>query len=335
VGALLERIEKKTMEPRITATDALRAGMEKGGRGFVWLLKILVPISFLTFVLDYSGWLGRLDFVLAPAMALLHLPPEAALVLIIGMLTGIYGAVAVMAVLPLTQGQMTLIAVFLLISHGLVQEGVVQGKSGYHPVKATLVRLAASVITVQVVALFLDPATLTAVGGGVPATAERLFLPLLAQWGIQTLILAAKIFFIVMALMTALELMKTFGLIDRVVFHLRPLLRAMGLDPSAGILWLAAALFGLAYGGAVIVEETRNGALTREALDRLHISIGINHAMVEDPALFLALGIGAFWLWVPRLVAAVAAVHLYGLWCRLAHPVPSPSTDATGRRGPL
>ena len=64
-------------------------------------------------------------------------------------------------------------------------------------------------------------------------------------------------------------------------------------------------------GGAVIVEEARKGALTREELERLHISIGINHSMVEDPALFLALGLSGFWLWVPKLVAGMVAVQVY------------------------
>ena len=49
-------------------------------------------------------------------------------------------------------------------------------------------------------------------------------------------------------------------------------------------------------------------ALDTEAdTERLHVSIGINHSMVEDPALFLALGIGGFWIWVPKLVAAAVA----------------------------
>jgi len=46
--------------------------------------------------------------------------------------------------------------------------------------------------------------------------------------------------------------------------------------------------------------------------ERLHISIGTNHSMVEEPALWLALGLNSFWLWVPRLITAVAAVQIYG-----------------------
>jgi hypothetical protein len=44
-------------------------------------------------------------------------------------------------------------------------------------------------------------------------------------------------------------------------------------------------------------------------LENLHISIGINHSLVEDPALFLSLGLAPFWLWVPRILAAMIVVH--------------------------
>jgi len=77
-------------------------------------------------------------------------------------------------------------------------------------------------------------------------------------------------------------------------------------------------IFGLAYGAAVIVEEAEKGHLSREELERLHLSIGINHAIIEDPSLFLALGLGAFWLWAPRLIMAILAVHLLRLWQSLA-----------------
>ena len=63
-----------------------------------------------------------------------------------------------------------------------------------------------------------------------------------------------------------------------------------------------------------IVEEAKEGHLNKEELEGLHLSIGINHSVVEDPALFLALGLNAFWLWVPRLITAMLAVRLLSLW---------------------
>jgi hypothetical protein len=70
----------------------------------------------------------------------------------------------------------------------------------------------------------------------------------------------------------------------------------------------------LAYGAAVIVEEANEGHLGKEELEALHLSIGINHSLIEDPALFLALGLSAFWLWIPRLITAIIAVRLFSFY---------------------
>ena len=114
--------------------------------------------------------------------------------------------------------------------------------------------------------------------------------------------------------MTLIEAMKEFNLIDVFVKLFAPVLRMMGLHRRAGVLWLTGVLFGLAYGGAVIVEESANLGLSPEELEKLQLSIGINHSMIEDPLLFLPLGVNPFWLWVPRLAAAVATVYLISVW---------------------
>ena len=66
-------------------------------------------------------------------MGLLDLPPSAALPLIIGMLSSVYGGIAAMAVLPFSTAQMTLMAVFILMAHALIQEGIIQGTVRHPP----------------------------------------------------------------------------------------------------------------------------------------------------------------------------------------------------------
>jgi len=46
--------------------------------------------------------------------------------------------------------------------------------------------------------------------------------------------------------------------------------------------------FGLIYDGALIVEEAKKGTSTKEELECRHISIGINHSIIEDPVFFSA-----------------------------------------------
>jgi Fe2+ transport system protein B len=296
---------------------SLIAGLAKGWSGFVWMLKILLPISFMTFLLAWSGWINRLDFILEPAMEVIGLPPMAAIPLIAGLLTGPYGAIAAMAQLPLTIDEMTLLAIFLLCSHNLIQEGVIQGQSGLSFFKATLIRLLASVASVMVASWFMGHATAAHAPADARVVVQEPFVAMLRTWTTETLILSGKILVIVMAVMIALEIMKNYNLIDRIVRVMEPVLKVLGLEKKTGFLWLTAVTFGLTYGAAVIVEEVKEGHLSKDELERLHISIGINHSMIEDPVLFLSLGLGLFWMLVPRLGAAIVAVQLFMLFTRL------------------
>jgi hypothetical protein len=290
-------------------------GVNKGWRSFLWMMKIVLPVSLLTTLLDWSGWLHQVDFLIAPVMKFLGLPAAAALPLLIGMAANLYGGIAAMVVLPLNEGQMTLIGIFLLMAHNLIQEGIVQGKSGISPLKATLFRIITAAVTVMIVAPWLVPGTIAAAPAAALAVRPA-FEALLWTWLGITFFLCLKIFFIIMGIMTLLEVMKLLDWIGCIVKFFAPLLKFMGLDKKVGLLWMTALIFGLAYGGAVIVEEARAGHISKEDLELLHLSIGINHSMVEDPPLFISLGLNAFWLYIPRLVVAVLAVHLIRL-CRI------------------
>jgi hypothetical protein len=39
--------------------------------------------------------------------------------------------------------------------------------------------------------------------------------------------------------------------------------------------------------------------------------------MIEDPALFLPLGIPPFWLWIPRLAAAILVTYAFSVFTAL------------------
>ena len=289
------------------------SGIQTGWHGFIWMLKILIPISLLTTFLEWSGVIHWINFLIEPVMSWLRLPGIAAIPLLIGAISGIYGGIASLSVLPFTKDQMTLIAIFMLMAHNMIQEGVIQGKSGLHPLKATLFRLGAATVTIIVVAQFLDLTSGSSESVKLSLPMSEPLVMMLKNWGLSTLYLIIKIFIILMAIMIVLEVLKASGWMDPILKALTLPLKMMGLSQKVGLLWMAGAFFGVAYGAAVIVGEARKGYLTKEELESLHASIGINHSMIEDPALFLTMGLNPFWLWVPRLVMAILFVHLLRL----------------------
>ena len=276
----------------------------------MWMCKVIIPVSFLIALLQWTGWLHQLDFLLTPLMSLINLPAEAALPIITGMLVNLYAVIAIITVLPFTVEQMTLIAIFNLVAHSLIVEGIIQHKSGFNVIKAALIRITMAILTVLIVSQFLGD---TSQSVTVPPdfTVHTPFLELLKVWAVDLIGLLLKIFGIIMFIMILLESLKSLGWIEYSLKLFRPLMKTFGLSDRAAMMWVTAIIFGLFYGGAVIVEEAKKGALTKEELEHLHISIGINHAMVEDPALFAVLGLNAFWMWVPRFIMAIITVQTY------------------------
>lgn len=218
--------------------SGIRQGFSKGWKGLIWLLKIILPISFVTTLLVHFGLIYKLDFLLTPVMTWLSLPASAALVLIVGLFTGIYGTVAALSVMPFSMEHMILIAVFTLISHNIIQESLVQGKSGINPFFAAFFRLFMALIVTFACAKVMGttPQTGDVLVSGALQDASVPFTQMLTQWGIGTLKLVVQIFCIIMPLMVILEWAKSFKVIESVTRLTAPLLKIMGLDRSCGML---------------------------------------------------------------------------------------------------
>ena len=293
---------------RTRLRTGLLTGIKRGWSSFVWISKIVVPVSFVAALIQWSGWLSQLDFLLHPLMNLINLPAAAAWPIIVAMTVSFYGAIAIMVVLPFTIEQMTLIALFITIAHMLIVEGIVQHKSGLNIIKATLVRIGAAILTVLVVSQFF---TDTGQSIGLPdSIAVHIpFIEVLKVWAIDTLRLCGRVFVIIMLVMMLLYCSESLGWIKYLVRFFRPLMKILGLSDQAVMMWVTGAGFGLLYGSAVIIEEAKKGALTKEELEHLHISIGVNHSVVEETALLLALGINPLWLLIPRFITSTIAVH--------------------------
>ena len=292
------------------------SGARKGFRSFFWVLKLLLPISFLTAFLEWTGWLYQIEFLFRPVMGLIHLPALAALPLLIAIIAGFYGGIAAMTALPFTFDQMTLISIFILICHSLIQEGFIQGKSGLSPWAATFSRLGTAVVTILVVGLFFENTSSPSAGLHSLQTISRPFGFFLKEWALATLNLSAKIFIILVGLSILLEVCKAMGWIEPLIRFLSPLWKFLGLSRKAGVLWIMGGVFGLIYGAAMIVEEVNASQVSPEEVKKLQLSIGIQHSVIEDPLLLSSLGLSVFWIVVPRLVAAIAVVRVYSLWQR-------------------
>lgn len=133
---------------------------------------------------------------------------------------------------------------------------------------------------------------------------------------------------LVMGLMVLQKVMEEFGVVGWLSRTLWPALWLLGLPRGTAFLWITANTLGLAYGGAVLLEETRAGKLPKEDVDLLNRSIAVCHSLLEDTLLFVAIGAWALWITLPRLALAAAAAWGYRAWRRL-RPAPAGPAGTT------
>jgi hypothetical protein len=89
---------------------------------------------------------------------------------------------------------------------------------------------------------------------------------------------------------------------------LSPLMRVFGLSDDTSFLWIVVNVAGYAYGAAVIMDRVNNGKMKPRDADLFNHHACLAHSLLEDTALYLAMGVPLFWLTIPRLVAAIVVV---------------------------
>lgn len=92
--------------------------------------KIIIPIYIILGFLEAIGILEYIALIAEPLMALVGLPGEMSLALVLGNVLNIYAAIGVIISVGITTKQVTITAVMLLISHSLPMELAVTKKTG-------------------------------------------------------------------------------------------------------------------------------------------------------------------------------------------------------------
>ena len=140
-------------------------------------------------------------------------------------------------------------------------------------------------------------------------TSEHLpFLQLMQNWFIGTLSLTFKLICIVFSLNILQRILDEFGIMNILARWVSPLLRPMGLPSNTAFLWIVANVVGLAYGAAVLIEHRKENKISADDANLLNHHIALSHSLLEDTALYLAIGVGLGWITLPRIALAIIAV---------------------------
>lgn len=286
----------------------VKTAVPKGMRTAWWLIKITVPVSFGVMLLSYFGILNLIAQYTGPWFAHFGLPGVSAIVLVTSIFTNIYSVVAILAMLHLPVREGVILGTMCLISHGFLIETAVMKRTGSSAIRMVLLRLAASVVVAWFLNLIM-PGNMSAQMNTASIQSES-FKTVFLNWLQSISSTTLKILILVNLLLILQRIMDEFGLISAIEKPLYPLMKLFGLPSNTTLSWLAANFIGLAYGSAIMFDQSEQGKMDRHDADLLNHHIAISHSQLEDPLLFLTLGYVIHWMIWPRVLIAMAAVWL-------------------------
>lgn len=286
------------------------------------IARIMLPIALLIRLAEVYGLLELVVPSMRPVMAIVDLPPEAALVVLSSIFTGLYGAIATLPILiglELSAAQVTSICMIMLIAHGIPVEQAIVKRAGGSFVGTTLLRLVVAFIAAFIIA------KASSATGFLSHTQSLEHFKEFSQtdkgnldWVISSLKGLAALFVILVLLLIMMDAFDRFRITPLLNNLLSPLMRLSGLDRSVTSITTAGILLGLAYGGALIIARGNDPSITPQAKKYALCWLSLCHGLIEDVALMVVVGGDFYVLFFGRIVLTLLIVRALMLWDQFA-----------------
>lgn len=287
--------------------------LKKSGRTTLWLLKIILPISLLVRFLDYFGALAFIAQFLDPVFLHLGLPGSTAIIFITSIFLPLYAPLAIIMSMTVTLRELTILALMCQIAHNLPVECTIQAKTGTSFWSMFTLRVVVSILVGILLNLILPAEMGMPLFAKVNTEVMTSVGDVLVLWLKSSVQMALLIFTIITALNVLYKTLEHYNLITKLSKAMEPVLRFFGLPASTGFLWLIGYIVGLAYGGAMMIDQMNDGKVTRSDAELLNYHLAVSHSVIEDNLLFVALGVSVWWILGVRLAVAWIVV-----WSRKA-----------------
>lgn len=287
--------------------SSAKSALPKAGRTSWWLLKIILPISLAVTLLQYWGIIDWIAGYITPVFSLIGLPGEGAIVFITSMFLPLYAPIAIIATLALDMREITILALMCLISHNMFVESAIQKKTGSSFATMFILRIVTSFVAAFILNLLL-PTDLGMAVVQKSLIVENSVLDLLVTWLKSAGILVLKISLIISGLMMLQNVLKEFKIINWLSDSFAPVMKIFGLSGNSSFLWLIGQIIGLTYGSAVMIEQVNHGEIEKKNANLLNYHLAINHSLLEDSLLFIAIGVPGLWIITPRIILAIIVV---------------------------
>lgn len=274
-----------------------------------WVMKIVVPISLVVTLLDFYGVIAAAAVFAEPFFSLLGLPGKAAVAYLSSLFLPLYVPYALMGSLALNLREVTVLGLMCLLAHNLPVEVAVQRRCGLPLWQSLPLRIGFSLFG----GLLLNWVVPEGLSLQYPLVARSVAAPAsvwdaMYGWVAGTGMLCLKLVLVITVLMFVQDFLKRHGLLEGISRLLAPFMKMCGLKPESSFIWLTANIVGLTYGAGIMAQEVAQADSDMAELRRVNRHVALNHSLLEDTAIFVMIGVEWYWLVLPRLMFALAAV---------------------------
>ena len=285
--------------------------LKETGSTYFTLIKILIPISIIVKILSYFGAIEVVGNFLASTMGLVGLPGEFGLVWGTTMVANIYGGLLVFVELSLTNtytvAQVTILGAMMLIAHTLPVEARIAQKAGVRLWFTLTLRIIGAFIFGFILFTIFSYFNLFQENSVViwkPEDIDPIFTNLLLNEFRYYFI----IFLIILGLVILMRILKKTGAIERLNRLLKPALEFIGMSKNAAPLTIIGMTLGIAYGGGLIIQETKTKLVSKKDAFLSLSLMGLTHSIIEDTILILSIGATIFAILLGRALFTIVVI---------------------------
>ena len=280
----------------------------------VGLYKIMIPISIAVKLLQYFGVISWIGAALAPVMQVAGLPGSCGIVWATTMVTNIYGGMMAFYSLDLSSvlstAQVSILCSLMLMAHALPIELQIARKAGCRLWLMFLVRFGFGIVTGILMNYFLDTAHLFQEPNSIQWKPPVLEDPTLTQWILGEIKKYIIVFFVVMALMAVMRILKKSGALDKFSEGLKPVLGVLGINKEVIPMTVIGLSLGILYGGALIIKETEEKKIPKLDVFYAFVLMGLCHSLIEDSLLMISMGADWTMIFIFRMLFALLTTWL-------------------------
>ena len=284
--------------------DVFIPALKKSGTTSLWLLKMILPISLGVRLLDYYELLAYMATILDPLFVYLGLPGSTAIVFLTSIFLPLYAPIAIITSMSITLRELTILALMCQIAHNLPVESAIQGKTGTTFKGMTILRIFMGIVAGFILNLVLPKEMGMPLFNQTDIIAINSIGELFIAWLKSSLKIALLIAAIVFSLNLLYNILNSYNLVEKLSKGLNPILKFFGLPENTGFLLLIGYIVGLAYGGALMMDQMKDGKVSRTEANLLNHHLALSHSVIEDNLLFVALGVSIWWILGVRLSLA-------------------------------